>query len=154
MELNFSEPPESGFFLRCFLSVCFLVQYVLFQSGPYALFPQGCSNVKKFPTRPIMHTMFQSVQSLPEWLETKFIFFSILALVYNPAYLLPERKPSPRERNFPIAPFREPHARNILPRSCGCLCYLESHIKMNSLGKNLLLCCGTVPNICRATEFH
>ena len=118
MELNFSEPPESGFFLRCFLSVCFLVQYVLFQSDPYALFPQGCSNVKKFPTQAIKHMMFQWVQSLPEWLETKFIFFSMLALVYNPPYLLPRAQAHSAGKKFPNCAFprttREDHSPPLM----------------------------------------
>jgi hypothetical protein len=42
--------------------------------------------------------MFQSVQSLPEWLENKFILFSTLAWAYKPSlFASQERKPSLRK---------------------------------------------------------
>jgi len=34
------------------------------------------------------------------------------------------------------------------------LSYLDSHNKMNSLGKDLPLCSETIPDVCRATELH
>jgi len=42
----------------------------------------------------------------------------------------------------------------LLPGLSGCWRHLESRDRMNSLGKNLLECCETVPDICGAATSH
>jgi hypothetical protein len=86
-------------------------------------------------------------RGVSERLGTKSLFSNTLALASNPLCSLLRAHAQILGKKFPNYVFpriaREKHS----------LLRLGARNKMSGVGKDLLLCCETVPDICRATEF-
>ena len=92
------------------------------------------------------HRVPVKLRGVSERLGTKSIFSNTVALPSNSPCSLPRAQAQLLGKKFPNYVFPR------IARGKHSLLRLGARNKMSGVGKDLLLCCETVPDICRATE--